>query len=65
MPSITLIQTVLLLCASNTFMTCAWYGHLKYLHDSSAVDRHPHRVGHRLFRILLSSARQPDRLSAP
>jgi uncharacterized protein (DUF486 family) len=26
-----LIQTTLLLIASNTFMTCAWYGHLKYL----------------------------------
>ena len=28
-----IIQTILLLTASNTFMTCAWYGHLKYLHD--------------------------------
>ena len=27
-----LIQTIFLLIASNTFMTCAWYGHLKYLH---------------------------------
>ena len=27
-----LFQTVILLVASNTFMTCAWYGHLKYLH---------------------------------
>jgi uncharacterized protein (DUF486 family) len=26
------LQAVLLLFASNTFMTCAWYGHLKYLH---------------------------------
>lgn len=25
--------TVLLLIASNTFMTFAWYGHLKYGHD--------------------------------
>jgi uncharacterized protein len=24
---------VLLLVASNVFMTVAWYGHLKYLHD--------------------------------
>src|SRR5271155_1029728 len=32
MPSFTLIQTTLLLLASNAFMTCAWYGHLKYLH---------------------------------
>ena len=28
-----LFQTILLLIASNTFMTFAWYGHLKYLHD--------------------------------
>jgi uncharacterized protein (DUF486 family) len=27
-----LLQTIVLLIASNTFMTCAWYGHLKYLH---------------------------------
>ena len=26
-----LLQTILLLVASNTFMTFAWYGHLKYL----------------------------------
>ncbi|MCE0484838.1 MAG: DMT family protein [Methylacidiphilales bacterium] len=32
MPLIVL-QTILLLIASNTFMTCAWYGHLKYLHN--------------------------------
>ena len=30
-----LLQTIFLLIASNTFMTCAWYGHLKYLHDRS------------------------------
>ena len=24
---------VLLLTASNVFMTIAWYGHLRYLHD--------------------------------
>jgi uncharacterized protein (DUF486 family) len=33
MPSTNMIQTVLLLFASNTFMTCAWYGHLKYLEN--------------------------------
>ena len=33
MPLSTLIQTILLLAASNTFMIWAWYGHLKYLHD--------------------------------
>jgi uncharacterized protein (DUF486 family) len=27
-----ILQAILLLLASNTFMTCAWYGHLKYLH---------------------------------
>ena len=27
------MATLLLLCASNIFMTYAWYGHLKYLHD--------------------------------
>ncbi|HEY4245575.1 MAG TPA: DMT family protein [Lacunisphaera sp.] len=27
------MKTVLLLCASNIFMTFAWYGHLKFLHD--------------------------------
>ena len=29
----TLFQTILLLTLSNTFMTCAWYGHLKYLEN--------------------------------
>src|SRR5277367_1679416 len=33
MPITTLIQTTLLLIASNTFMICAWYGHLKYLEN--------------------------------
>ena len=28
-----LIQTILLLTLSNAFMTAAWYGHLKYLHN--------------------------------
>src|ERR1700748_2630953 len=31
----TVIQTILLLIASNSFMTFAWYGHLKYFHDKS------------------------------
>jgi uncharacterized protein (DUF486 family) len=26
------MSTILLLCASNIFMTFAWYGHLKYFH---------------------------------
>jgi len=28
-----ILQAVLLLTCSNVFMTFAWYGHLKYLHD--------------------------------
>ena len=28
-----ILKAVLLLFASNTFMTCAWYGHLKYLNS--------------------------------
>ena len=27
------MTTILLLCVSNVFMTFAWYGHLKFLHD--------------------------------
>jgi len=27
------MNTILLLCLSNVFMTFAWYGHLKYGHD--------------------------------
>lgn len=27
------MTTVVLLCLSNVFMTFAWYGHLKFLHD--------------------------------
>jgi uncharacterized protein (DUF486 family) len=27
-----ILKATLLLFASNAFMTCAWYGHLKYLH---------------------------------
>ena len=28
-----ILKVAALLLISNTFMTCAWYGHLKYLHD--------------------------------
>src|SRR5271170_2339736 len=34
---LTLLQTILLLIASNTFMTFAWYGHLKYLGQKSLL----------------------------
>jgi uncharacterized protein (DUF486 family) len=27
------MPTILLLCISNIFMTYAWYGHLRYLHE--------------------------------
>jgi uncharacterized protein (DUF486 family) len=30
-----ILQTILLLIASNSFMTIAWYGHLKYLEHRS------------------------------
>src|SRR5271156_717697 len=33
MPFSILVSTVALLLLSNTFMTCAWYGHLKYLEN--------------------------------
>ncbi|MEP6484008.1 MAG: DMT family protein [Rudaea sp.] len=33
MPFSTVAGTALLLAVSNLFMTAAWYGHLKYLHD--------------------------------
>ena len=33
MPAATLLGTTLLLTLSNLFMTAAWYGHLKFLHD--------------------------------
>jgi uncharacterized protein (DUF486 family) len=33
--SLKILQTILLLFASNTFMTCAWYGHLKYLNNKA------------------------------
>jgi hypothetical protein len=32
-----LLKTALLLVASNTFMTFAWYGHLKYLHNKGLL----------------------------
>ncbi len=32
-----LLQTVLLLIASNCFMTYAWYGHLKNLREKPAI----------------------------
>jgi uncharacterized protein len=35
-PLPTIVLSVLLLVASNTFMTFAWYGHLKYFHDLAA-----------------------------
>ena len=32
----TILITILLLIASNAFMTFAWYGHLKFFHDWAA-----------------------------
>lgn len=33
--SFSVVGTAFLLVLSNLFMTVAWYGHLKYLHDKS------------------------------
>jgi len=35
MTYMTILQTTLLLTLSNGFMTMAWYGHLKYLHNKA------------------------------
>ena len=32
-----ILKAVLLLFASNTFMTCAWYGHLKWFHNKALL----------------------------
>ncbi len=50
MPTAPLVL-VMLLC-SNSFMTLAWYGHLRFSHKP-AVDRDPRLVGNRAGRILL------------
>ena len=31
------MRTIILLCASNVFMTFAWYGHLKFLNDRPII----------------------------
>jgi len=31
------LKTILLLSCSNVFMTAAWYGHLKYLHNRPLI----------------------------
>ncbi|NML46788.1 DMT family protein [Ramlibacter sp. G-1-2-2] len=46
-------QTILLLIASNVFMTMAWYGHLKYLHDSPWLTAALVSWGIALFEYLL------------
>jgi uncharacterized protein len=30
-----ILKAILLLFASNVFMTCAWYGHLKWFHNKA------------------------------
>ena len=39
MPSWTAIAPILLLVASNVFMTFAWYGQLKVEHRAAVADR--------------------------
>jgi hypothetical protein len=38
--AVVLLQTVGLLCASDVFMTFAWYGHLKELNTGPWMLRH-------------------------
>ena len=45
--------TVLLLAASNVFMTFAWYGHLKYLDKAHLAHRRARQLGDALFEYLL------------
>jgi len=40
------MTTILLLCLSNVFMTFAWYGHLKFLHDKPLWVKSPNSWGH-------------------
>ena len=48
------LYTILLLLASNVFMTLAWYGH-----RHTADFRHSPLVGNSFLRILSPSARKP------
>ena len=32
-----ILKAILLLFASNAFMTCAWYGHLKWFHNKALL----------------------------
>ena len=59
MPTISpTLLPILMLFASNVFMTFAWYGHLKFK-ESLAAARHHGELGHRLLRILAGGAGQP------
>jgi uncharacterized protein (DUF486 family) len=49
----TWLPTVLLLIASNVFMTFAWYGHLKHLNDRSWIAAALISWGIALFEYLL------------
>ncbi len=55
------LQTVLLLIASNVFMTFAWYGHLKNLASSPWYVAALVSWGIALFRIPLAGAGRPHR----
>ena len=48
-----LLRVALLLVASNVFMTFAWYGHLKYLHDRKWIVAALVSWGIALFEYLL------------
>jgi uncharacterized protein len=55
------LQTIVLLTVSNIFVTFAWYGHLKYRSNALWKSR-ASELGNCVFRVLLSSAGEPDRV---
>jgi hypothetical protein len=52
------MTTIVLLTISNIFMTFAWYAF--EVQASPDLHRDSRQLGHRLFRVLFSSARQPN-----
>ena len=50
-----ILSTILLLAASNVFMTFAWYGHLKTLGQQAAHCGGPGSAGAVFIRILIGA----------
>src|SRR5215469_4869238 len=53
--------TILLLFCSNTFMTIAWYGHLRF-RDRPTSAGYPRELADCICGVLLSSTGRPHRL---